>query len=91
MVYYSVSEYEDMFSVCTDVEIVRFAEHALAVADVLYARTRNVKFVAFETQHALNTNMRVLSALARALRGCNMPIRQRIVAALSSSINLFHK
>ena len=87
----AVSDYEDMFRVCTDSEIRQFAEQALAVSSVLRSRTHNVKFVPFETQAALNTNMRVLSALARALRGRNMPIHKRVVAALSSNINLFHK
>lgn len=91
---YTVSDYEDMFRVCTDAEIARFAEHALAVSSVLHGRARGAtprQFVPFETQAALNTNTRVLSALARTLRGRNMPIRQRVVAALSSNISLFHK
>lgn len=87
---YNIVEYEDMFYVCTDSEIRQFADQALAVSAVLHSRS-HTKFVPFKTQAALNTNMRVLSALARTLRGRNMPIRQRILAALSSNISLFHK
>lgn len=88
---YTVSDYEDMFCVCTDSEILQFAEQALAVSSVLHGRAHGAKFVAFKIQAALNTNTRVLSALARALRGRNMPVRKRVAIALSSNISLFHK
>lgn len=90
---YNIVEYEDMFCVCTDSEIRQFAEQALAVSSVLRSRTHATpcQFVPFKTQAALNTNTRVLSALARTLRGRNMPVRKRILAALSSNISLFHK
>ena len=88
---YTVSDYQDMFRVCTDSEIRQFAEQALAVSSVLRSRTHatHPKFVPFKTQAALNTNTRVLSALARTLRGRNMPVRKHVVAALSSNISLF--
>lgn len=91
MLKYTVSDYEDMFRRCTSSEISQFAEHALAVADVLHARTRFKDFVPFKTQAALNTNMRVLSALARALKGRGLPIRRRVVVALGASVNLWNK
>ena len=88
---YNVSDYEEMFCCCTDREIVQLAEQALAVASVLHKRTTSSKFIPFATQAALNTNMRILSALARVLRGRSLAIRSRVVRALSSSVGFFHK
>lgn len=88
---YTVADYEDMFRLCTDSEIGQLAEQALAVAGVLHARTRFKDFVPFKTQAALNTNMRVLSALARALKGRGLPVRRRVIVALSASVDLWNK
>lgn len=86
---FCVAEYTQLFDVCTHEELERFSNDTVAVAEVVCGRILNAAYPAFSDQAALNTSMRILSALSRCMRGRNMTgTRDRVVRQLALCVDV---